>query len=250
MASILLRSCRGRGPARLARPRAASPRGKRAQCIGPVVGDHAPARYPLVPRGSAAMAITRRLCAAWTGQLRCDLSCPGRRRSPLPTEALGKFLRAVAFQALPLMNRAWACPLASSGLEAGTAGPRDWVVGDANIVGRSLGCGGRRLGFLRKLVCVLFVSYGKDETWSVRMETKILIPWQKHREMINECLYCCSHCFGGLGPSVTYRLAGPCCCLKSAWGHVAAVVNGTSGSRCAGSLFSALPSCLTHTTVV
>lgn len=46
MASILLRSCRGRRPARLAPPRAASPRGKREPRTRPVVGDQAPARDP------------------------------------------------------------------------------------------------------------------------------------------------------------------------------------------------------------
>lgn len=86
------------------------------------------------------MTSTRRLYASGAGQLHCDLSCPGLRRSPLPSEALGKFLRAVAALALPtMMNRARACPLASSGLEAGTPGKGDWVLGDASTVGRFLG---------------------------------------------------------------------------------------------------------------
>lgn len=147
MASILLRSCRGRGPARLAPPRAASPRGKWPRHSRNLLWVARVLRgtpiYPM-PRGSAAMTSTRRLYAAGAGQLHCDLSCPGRRRSPLPTEALGKFLRAVAALALPsMMNRVQACPLASSGLEAGTPGKRDWVLGDASTVGCSLGWGGR-----------------------------------------------------------------------------------------------------------
>lgn len=90
------------------------------------------------------MTSTRRLYASRAGQLHCDLNCPGRRRLPLRSEVLGKFLRAVAALALPtMMNRAQACPLASSGLEAGTPGRGDWVLGDASTVGRFLGWGGR-----------------------------------------------------------------------------------------------------------
>lgn len=98
-----------------------------------------PARAPR-QRGSDKH---RPLCAAWAGQLRCDLSCPGHRRSLLLTEALKKFLRALASLALPsMMKRALRCPLADSGLEAGTLGHGDWVVVDASLVGRSLGWGG------------------------------------------------------------------------------------------------------------
>lgn len=64
MASILLRSCRGRGPACLAPPRASSPRGKPEPRTRPVV--QAPTQDPPslpVPRGSAAMTSTGRVCA-------------------------------------------------------------------------------------------------------------------------------------------------------------------------------------------
>lgn len=54
MASILLRSCRGRRPARLAPPRAASPRGKREPRTRPVLGDQAPARDAPLPCPEAA----------------------------------------------------------------------------------------------------------------------------------------------------------------------------------------------------
>lgn len=51
---------------------------------------------------------------------------------------------------------------------------------DASIVGRSLGWGGRWLCFPRKLLCVLFVSYLKDETACESGTQNLMVSWQKY----------------------------------------------------------------------
>lgn len=73
MASILLRSCRGRGPASLAPPRATSPRGKWPPSTGPVVGGQGPARdthAPHAPRQHGDDKYPEALCRLdWAASL-------------------------------------------------------------------------------------------------------------------------------------------------------------------------------------